>query len=93
MFRKFRTLEECKARYKAVTVDRSVYRVKQRGFLGLSWSFVYTELMHTEQVESNNSFTITFADKPATFHTEQEAKTAIDKWADSDYRSQPAAWQ
>ena len=86
MCRKFRTLEQCRARYKPVTVDGSVWRVRRRGLFG--WSF-----MITEQVESSNSFTSIFADKPATFPTQQEALAAIDKWAQADYTAQPAAWQ
>jgi hypothetical protein len=49
--------------------------------------------VYTEQVESSNSFTIILIDKPATFPTEQEALTAINKWAWADYVAQPAAWQ
>ncbi len=88
MCRKFRTLEQCKTRYRPVTVDRSVWRVKQRGWLGIGWTFV-----EQEQIESSNSFTVIFVDKPATFPTQQEALAAIDKWAQADYIAQPGAWQ
>lgn len=85
MCRRFRTLEQCKAQYKTVTVDGSVWRVRRRGLFG--WSFVLTE-----QVETT-TFGIFFADKPASFPTQQEALAAIDKWAQADYTAQPAAWQ
>lgn len=86
MCKRFRTLEQCKAQYRAVTVDGSVWRVKKRGLF--SWSFVLTK-----QVESSNGFTTIFADKPATFPTQLDAQTAINKWAEQDYCAQPAAWQ
>jgi hypothetical protein len=86
MCKRFRTLEQCKMRYRAVTVDGSVWRVKQRGLFG--WSFVCTE-----RVGFNNDLTFSLTDRPTTFPTQQDAQAAIDRWAQQDYTAQPAAWQ
>lgn len=80
MCRKFRTLEECKARYKAVTVDGSVWRVKQKYLWW--WIFVERPLL------SFPLDSVVFE-----YPTQAEAEEACERFARADYTAQSAAWQ